>query len=139
MPRSELTTVLRRARELHDYVQALTDDERNYLLDLLVPEPDAAPVVKKRTRKKGGGSGASKSRRATGMAAALRGSLDRAREVATDDITGESEEPLHAQRCGTCGNPFGYQDHHHPSPNYHEFDVGKSPARSAEEEDVAVG
>lgn len=50
-----------------------------------------------------------------------------------DNDDDSNEEPLYQQRCGTCGNAFGYEDHFQPSPNYHEFDAGKSAAPPARE------
>jgi hypothetical protein len=38
-----------------------------------------------------------------------------------------SKEPI----CDICGNHDGYQDHHHPSPNYHAFESGKKKASAA--------
>jgi hypothetical protein len=48
MPRSQLQSVLNRAQSLTDYVNALSEDERNFILDLL-PEQEEKP---KKTRKK---------------------------------------------------------------------------------------
>lgn len=101
MPRSELTNVLRRARELHDYVQALTDDERNYLLDLLAPEPEAKPAKKKASKKAG------KSRRAASLAGA----------IASAGRPHLGEGPV----CTICSHTEDYEDHQQSSPHYHPF------------------
>jgi hypothetical protein len=53
--RSELSTLIARARELDAYLEALTEDERNYLLDKLAPEPEPesqAPKLKKPAKSK---------------------------------------------------------------------------------------
>lgn len=72
MARSELANVLNRARELHDYVQALTDDERNYLLDLLLPEQE--PVTTKKPKRRARKAG--KSARAASLAGAIGGTAN---------------------------------------------------------------
>jgi hypothetical protein len=37
-----------------------------------------------------------------------------------------SKDPI----CGVCGNPQDFQDHFHPSPNYHDFEGPKPVARA---------
>lgn len=119
--RSPLTETIFKVQGMITYVREnLSTDEFMLFLDLLVPErqPETKPV--KKTRKKRG-----KSQRASGMAAAIGDSLQRSRAATATEITGETDEPLHAQRC-TCGNAFGHEDHSRPSPNYHEFTSAQS-------------
>jgi hypothetical protein len=84
---------------LLETLRAMNDAERELLVQSLQPEK----VTTKKAGKK-----PSKSQRASGMAAAIRKSLESQKRVT---------EPI----CGTCGNVEDYADHSQPSPHYHPF------------------
>jgi hypothetical protein len=108
---------------LLEQYKLLTPEEAKVFLDLVDPQPEPEPV--KRTRAKRG-TGA-KSKRATGMAEAIKNSLQAQQPGAADEDEGsEDAGPL----CGACGHTADYQDHFKPSPQYHEFDAPKSVARA---------
>ena len=76
MNRSPLTEQYQRVMSLVEQLHELPEDERNFILDLLVPLPEQSEVKKatKRASKKSGKS-ASKSARASGMAATIKDKL----------------------------------------------------------------
>jgi hypothetical protein len=50
MARSAIGNTMNRARELEALILPLSEDERNYLLDLLLPETETKPKVKRKRR-----------------------------------------------------------------------------------------
>lgn len=133
MARSILTTTVQRIQGLADQVLGLPPEEYHYFLDLIDPQPEPeAPAKQKRKRTKRA-EPLSEERRAaihrkglppvaSGMAAAIKNSLEQGQQAAAAAPTSEDDGP----KCGICGNPEDYQDHFKPSPNYHEFVGPKS-------------
>jgi hypothetical protein len=104
---------------------ALTEVEQKVFLDLV--EPQVEPLPAKRTRAKRG-TGA-KSKRASGMAEAIKNSLAAGQQAAAgDDSAIDSEET--GPMCNICHHGEGYMDHSGPSPNFHKFEPPKSAARA---------
>jgi hypothetical protein len=112
--RSPLTALIQKAQSFVDQINALPEDERNLVLDLLLPEPEQpeAPVKKTRKKRKSNGAAlpASKKR---GLPQGDAAPLLKDADSAGDDESG----PL----CSACGNTEHFQDHFKPSPHYHEF------------------
>lgn len=122
MPRSQLSETFDRLQAIVNQILALNEEERGYVLDQINPlaEPDEQPK-QKRVRKKR----TTKSERASGMASAIKQSIQRSKEAAANDAAKlEEEGPL----CGICGHGKDYQDHFKPSPNYHEPELPKKAA-----------
>lgn len=107
---------------LLETLRGLNDAERESLVLALQPEKTATKRAGRKSNKP-----ASKSSRASGMAAAISGNLQAQREAAKNDDGKGMAGPL----CQICGNFAQYEDHFKPSPNYHEFDAGKSAAQPA--------
>lgn len=102
---------------------ALSDVEQKVFLDLVDPQPEPQPVKRARAKR---GTGA-KSKRAAGMAEAIKNSLEAQQPlILNEDVEAEETGPL----CGACGHIADYQDHFKPSPQYHEFDAPKFVARA---------
>jgi hypothetical protein len=99
--------------QLIELFHILTPDQQALFLDQVDPQPDEAEKPAKKARKKLTG----KSRRASGMAAALNKSL-------------EGQRAVSGTNCTICGNEEGYRDHFKPSPHYHAFAAPKA-AQSA--------
>jgi hypothetical protein len=121
MARSTLTTTIQRIQGLADQVLGLPPEEYHYFLDLIDPQPEPAAPAKK-TRKKRG----PRSSRASGMAAAIKNSLEQGKQAAANAGDLDFADNEAGPKCGTCGNAEDYQDHFQPSPNYHEFEAPKS-------------
>jgi len=112
MPRSTITETVKKVQGLVDQVNALSEDERAFFLDLLLPEPEQQqPAKTKRTRKKRSAS-TSASRQKRGLP------TDAPLHEAGKDA---ADLPTRAGLCGICGHEADYQDHFKPSPHYHEF------------------
>jgi hypothetical protein len=122
MARSPLTETIARVQGMIAYVREnLNPGEYDLFLDLVDPQPEPAPAKKKRTKR------GSKSSRASGLAAAIKNSLEAQKKASTISADqGDDSGPL----CGTCGNTEDFQDHFRPSPNYHEFEGPKPVARA---------
>jgi hypothetical protein len=130
--------------QLIELFHGLTPDQQALFLDQVDPQPDEVEKPAKRTRKpaiarKGGCAACdyfksapihhdpnlagyhvyqlAKSKRASGMAAAINKSL-------------EGQRAASGPNCTICGNEEGYQDHSQPSPHYHAFAAPKT-AQSA--------
>jgi len=99
--RSPITELVQRVSALAEQIHALPEDERNYLLDLLIPEVTVKPKAKQK-RKSG-----TKSTRATKLGEQLKTNLSQR----------EAKEPI----CAICGNMEDYVDLSQPSPQYHPF------------------
>lgn len=77
MPRSPLTERYQRVMSLVEQLHALEPDERNFILDLLVPEAEPAKKSQKKSSKKrvGKGGGGGKSQRASTLAEKIQGTV----------------------------------------------------------------
>jgi|SRR6185369_11187088 len=84
MARSTLTTTIQRIQGLADQVKGLPPEEYHYFLDLIDPQPEEAPA--KKTRKKRTTGNGSKSARASGMAHAIKQSLERGKPETSDSL-----------------------------------------------------
>jgi hypothetical protein len=99
--------------QLIELFHGLTSDQQALFLDQVDPQPDEEEKPAKKARKRSAG----KSRRASGIAAALNKSL-------------EGQRAASGPNCTICGNEESYQDHFKPSPHYHAFTAPKT-AQSA--------
>jgi|ERR1041385_8268053 hypothetical protein len=114
--RSPITTLIQQ-------YSSLSDVEQKVFLDMIDPQPEPQPVKRARAKR---GTGA-KSKRAAGMAEAIKSSLEAQQPlIENEDVQAQEDGPL----CGACGHGADYQDHFKPSPQYHEFDGPKSVARA---------
>lgn len=86
MPRSPLTEQYQRVMSLVEQLHALAEDERNFILDLLVPQAEAEQPVKK-PRKKASKKAGSKSSRAAGLQSQLKASLHAQQRVTSGKCT----------------------------------------------------
>lgn len=108
-------------------LRALSEDERELLITVLEPQK----ATTKRAGKKGSKGGSSKSPRAQ----SLSGAIQRTPKSKVDDDDGDDDSDgkgMSGPLCQACGNFRQYQDHFKPSPNYHEFDAGKSSNSTAQ-------
>lgn len=108
MARSPLTEMISKLSALAEQIHALPEDERNYLLDLLLPEQEAAPAKGKRKRKK-----------------YVTGKSTRAQSLATAISSTPKPHLGDGPACGIRAHPENYEDHAQPSPHYHEFQPSK--------------
>lgn len=122
MPRSPLTEQYQRVMSLVEQLHALEPDERNFILDLLVPEPEPAKKPQKKSSKKTGGKGGGGSRRERSLrqqiGSVVQGSGNNLQSpqprciAMIDDNGGEME----------CGESIDHNTHHKQTdPNYHQF------------------
>jgi hypothetical protein len=110
--RSPITGILQRAMALVDQINSLPQEEKDLVLDLLVPEPEQEVKVKK-TRKK-----RTPKAEKRGLPQTQAGDL-----LLPPTLDGKIDaEPI----CGACGNAEDYQDHFKPSPHYHPFQSAPS-------------
>lgn len=123
--RSPLTETIKRVEGMIAYVRENLDEgEYDLFLDLILPEPEPVKAAKKGRKKSA--KGGSKSARAQ----SLSGVIQRTPKSKTDDDNDDDSDGkgMGGSLCQTCGNFRQYQDHFKPSPDYHEFDAGKSSA-----------
>lgn len=119
MPRSPLTEQYQRVMSLVEQLHALEPDERNFILDLLVPESEPVKKPQKKSSKKSaGGGGRSKRelslRRQIGSVVQGSGNnLPQPRCIAMIDDNGGERE---------CDETIDNNVHHKQTdPDYHEF------------------
>lgn len=129
MARSPLTETYKRVEGMVHYVQEnLSSDEYMLFLDMVDPQPDLAPA--KKTRKKR----TTKSPRASGMAAAIKNSLEQGKQAATDDVPKSNGQLCIAKIPGLgveCCDPKDNRVHDKNAgyAGYHPFEP---PAQTAE-------
>lgn len=128
MPRSPLTEQYQRVMSLVEQLHALEPDERNFILDLLVPESEPVKKSQKKSSKKsagGGGRSSSKSARA----ASISNQIHRAVEPSTTESRGTDNDDDTNQRCQakrsdgrTCMLLADHNIHHLTTAmDHHEF------------------
>lgn len=101
----------------------LTPEEQKVFLDLVDPQPDPEPAMKKSTKRRAG-----RSPRAQSISNVLKPATGKASDapLLTGTDEGKLDEPESGDLCGVCGHNEAYQDHFRPSPNYHEFEAPKA-------------
>lgn len=142
MPRSPLTEQYQRMMSLVEQLHALEPDERNFILDLLVPEPEPVSKPQKKSSKKAARSRAVsfcgkcgtpedrpahhdratsdyhkfvpslKSTRASGMAAQLNKQLDRRRKATPNDNGDDGRCTFRFEDGSICDQKADVNIHH---------------------------
>lgn len=99
------------------------------ILEKTLTRQSSAKSTTKKSSKKSS-KGGSKSARAQSLSGVIqRTPKSKADDDNDDDGDGKG---MGGPLCQTCGNFRQYQDHFKPSPNYHEFDAGKSSTSAAQ-------
>lgn len=84
MPRSPLTEQYERILTIIDEINSWPDDERNFLLDRLDPKEEVKAVKKKSSKKSAGKGGGGKSKHASSLESAIKGTTG----DVTESLTG---------------------------------------------------
>lgn len=146
MYRSPLTEQYQRVMSLVEQLHALPEEERNFILDLMVPLPEPEPEAKKSKRKrvtaKQSHAAAEKARKSP-RGQSLSNAIQRTPKVRVDD-SDDDDPNEHCQKEFTggfiCNEPADANVHHlRGATGYHEFDAGKSSAPPAHERSSTNG
>lgn len=144
MPRSPLTEQYQRVMSLVEQLHALEPDERNFILDLLVPEPEPVSKPQKKSSKKAAGKGGGKSKHASSLAEKVGGTLasiaktaggsdDNARKVIDTMDAGSSPRCQFTRYDGKLCLLLPDHNIHHLAthPEYHEFQPAEQAAATS--------
>lgn len=135
MPRSPLTEKFLRIVALRDEVKTWPQDEQDFFLDMLAPEPvKLQGRTGKRGSKKVSSKSSTKTARASGMAAAIKGNIEAGRQAVKESNDDDDERCIREleNKDGSltvCGLLADDNIHHlRTHSHYHEFTTGKSVA-----------
>lgn len=139
MPRSQLTEQYQRVMSLVEQLHALAEDERNFILDLLVPLPEQ-PEVKKPT-KRASKKSSSPQREYDHCLRCGTTKRDSSHKDTSSPDYHEFQSSKDIDFCARCkGASYVHPIHHDETlGGYHPFESSKKPSKSASKSSRASG